>query len=252
MPRNRGKKAKSRNASKLPPTKEEAEALEKAFREAGGPIALAILGAVMVEYELDSCLRPRLHRNDDSSWLMLVEDNGPLGTFHQKILAGYALGLYDDRTRKNLNIVKHIRNRFAHSQRVIDFSHEDISELMDGVGISKQHQKYFSRVRKEKNGNQLAYGELCYWISTRFIRRKLLRLKSQKIRLKKSKLNPYSEPLLKLLRAGSISNASLSSPATQTADPKSLTPFQGLFGLGALSGPPGLLHGTKRGDSEDK
>jgi hypothetical protein len=123
MSRNRGKiKPKLRDLSNLVLTREEEEALATAAVHAN-PTVTAIMGAVMVEHELEGLLRSRLSKKDDDTWSDLTLDNGPFGTFHKKINAAYALGIYDDTTKQNLNIVRNIRNAFAHSKKLIDFDH---------------------------------------------------------------------------------------------------------------------------------
>ena len=77
------------------------------------------LGAVFVEHELEQIIHNRLSKIDMATWSGLLQDNGPLATFNQKILLGFALGIYDKQTRENLKIISNIRNAFAHSKRLI-------------------------------------------------------------------------------------------------------------------------------------
>jgi hypothetical protein len=46
--------------------------------------------------------------------LALFEDRGPLESFGAKIVMGHALGLYGKQTRRNLDILRQVRNLFAH------------------------------------------------------------------------------------------------------------------------------------------
>jgi len=48
--------------------------------------------------------------------------NGPLGTFSAKIKIGHALGIYTKGFREELDVMRHIRNAFAHSWEKLDFS----------------------------------------------------------------------------------------------------------------------------------
>jgi len=96
-------------------------AVRYALHQEEHPIATAILGAVMVEHELETLLRSQFKRKDDETWAMLVADNGPLNSFYSKIVAGYALAIYDESMRDELHIVRNIRNVFAHAKKLIHF-----------------------------------------------------------------------------------------------------------------------------------
>ena len=52
------------------------------------PIATAVLGAVLVEHELEGLLRRKLKRSDDKTWEAMLEERGPLRSFYAKICYG--------------------------------------------------------------------------------------------------------------------------------------------------------------------
>src|SRR5215469_2652966 len=115
-------KPKLRDYSRITLTTEESEQLRQLLSQLEQQsIANAIIGAVMVEHELDGLLRRRFKRKDDDTWEQLVSDQGPLTSFNAKIIAGYAFGIYDKKLRDDLHIVRAIRNAFAHSKKIIDF-----------------------------------------------------------------------------------------------------------------------------------
>ena len=58
--------------------------------------------------------------------------NGPLSTFSNKIRMGYAMGLYGEIFRADLDIVRHVRNVFAHATRHVDF---DVPEVAQACGL---------------------------------------------------------------------------------------------------------------------
>jgi DNA-binding MltR family transcriptional regulator len=55
--------------------------------------------------------------------------NGPLSTFSSKIVIGYALGLYGSPTYADLDGIREIRNKFAHTPKPIHFTDEAIAKL---------------------------------------------------------------------------------------------------------------------------
>jgi hypothetical protein len=69
---------KLRDLSRLPPEYDELVALSDTFLKPQHPIPTAILGAVMVEHELDQLLRSKIKRNDGETWGMLTGDHGPV------------------------------------------------------------------------------------------------------------------------------------------------------------------------------
>jgi hypothetical protein len=87
--------------------------------------ALAVVMGSMVERAIEHTLRTRLRPENHKE---LFGFNGPLGTFSNKILIGYALALYGKDVRRDLNYIRHIRNAAAHSKRPISFKDKIISE----------------------------------------------------------------------------------------------------------------------------
>jgi hypothetical protein len=98
------RKAKLRDYSNISLTTEQSEALRKLLLQyEQHSITIAILGAVLVEHELDALLRMRFKRKDNDTWEKLVSDRGPLGTFYAKIVAGYGFGIYDEKVVHDLH-----------------------------------------------------------------------------------------------------------------------------------------------------
>ena len=119
----RGKpKLSLRDLSRQHPTMDEARALVEGLNDSPA-VAAAIMGASLVEHDVERLLRSRLPRRDDRTWRDLTEDRGPAGTLSQKIALAHALGLLPDNLRRNLDHMRHIRNAFAHAKRPIQFNH---------------------------------------------------------------------------------------------------------------------------------
>jgi DNA-binding MltR family transcriptional regulator len=155
-------KLKLRDLSRLQPEFQEARDVRSSvLHKKEHPIATAILGAVMVEHELEKLLRSKFKRKDDETWKMLVADNGPLNSFSSKIVAGYALGIYDKSMRDDLHIVRSIRNAFAHSKKLIQFDH-----LLIVKELGKSSTK-FTKVEPSRAASE--YAVLCCRLSTQLI-----------------------------------------------------------------------------------
>jgi hypothetical protein len=121
--RNRGrKKPKLRDYSHLVLTVEEKEAIAAAAHSIKQhPIVTAILGYVLVEHEIDILVRNKFKKKDDDTWANLQDERGPLRSFSSKIIIGHAFGIYNEKIQHDLNVVRIIRNAFAHSKKLLDF-----------------------------------------------------------------------------------------------------------------------------------
>jgi DNA-binding MltR family transcriptional regulator len=164
------RKAKLRDLNRLPL---DTSALSDAFLKPQHPITTAILGAVMVEHELDHLLRSKLKHKDDKTWETLTDDRGPLNSFHSKIAMGYALGIYDQGMRSDLDIVRNIRNAFAHSKKLIQFNDPAVlAELKKASAITKG-------MWKSKGPDAFLYMSLCLRVSSTLARMYVRRMKSR-------------------------------------------------------------------------
>jgi|HubBroStandDraft_5_1064220.scaffolds.fasta_scaffold53754_1 DNA-binding MltR family transcriptional regulator len=121
--RNRGvKKPKLRDYSHMVLTPDERTTISAIANSPDqNPIVTAILGYVLVEHELDLLLRPRFKRRDDETWQALQDERGPLRSFYAKIAVGHAFGIYDDKLRNDLDVIRTVRNAFAHSKKLLHF-----------------------------------------------------------------------------------------------------------------------------------
>jgi hypothetical protein len=75
--------------------------------------AAAIILAAWVEEELLGAIKSKLEK-DDSIFKKLFYNSGPLSSFSAKIDIAKALGIYDSEIYSDLNIIRRIRNEFAH------------------------------------------------------------------------------------------------------------------------------------------
>jgi hypothetical protein len=84
---------------------------------------LALIGATVMEDILEHCISRKFIRNlgktrrDD-----IFDYEGPLGAFSKRIKVAYALGVFNSVVRDELEIIRDIRNAFAHSIIPLSFS----------------------------------------------------------------------------------------------------------------------------------
>jgi hypothetical protein len=100
------------------PTEGDLRAIESELYNGPDRGAAVVLGS-LVERALEKLLRDKMRPDGTSS---LFKYGGPLADFSSRIQIGYALQLFGPETRKDLNIIRHLRNQFAHSRRPIRFT----------------------------------------------------------------------------------------------------------------------------------
>jgi DNA-binding MltR family transcriptional regulator len=247
------RKLKLRHYSTIALTPEQSAKLRKLLLEyKQHSITIAILGAVMVEHELDTLLRRRFKRKDDNTWDELVSDRGPLSSFYAKIVAGYAFAIYDKNVRHDLDIIRTIRNTFAHSKKLIEFDDDLIvAELVKAHFLNKRLKRSLRRANVVEAG-KAAYISICQSVALKLLQRRVrATLASRKRMERKLRQSPFANALaygrstsLAVSRIGGLGSFLLSSPPGHTAR---LSPEAQLGLLSALFQEP-----PKSGDSGDK
>jgi hypothetical protein len=92
--------------------------------------ARGVLLAAVTENALTIFVRHALREtlNSDDSRL-LFDLNGPLGSFSAKILVSYAFKLFGPDTRHDLDLVRLLRNQYAHSRKSFTFEMAPVAKV---------------------------------------------------------------------------------------------------------------------------
>jgi hypothetical protein len=105
--------------------------------------AVVILQASMVESILENAIAQRMrHDLKEETKKEIFEFEGPIGTFSAKITVAYALGIFGSITRRDLDLIRLMRNQFAHSRKPLKFSISVVTNvcaqlrLPDVAGVS--------------------------------------------------------------------------------------------------------------------
>ena len=93
----------------------------------------ALMTASFIENELENLLRKRLVGSKKFKNENLFSLNGPLGTFSAKIHISYSLGFISKSVLEEINLIRKIRNKFAHKYEPIDFNSPEISQLISNI-----------------------------------------------------------------------------------------------------------------------
>jgi hypothetical protein len=211
--RARGKsKVKSlSHISRHAPDDKELDAAVQEFQGGSDRVA-AIMGAALVENSLMSVIGVALVDNFSDN--ALFHDQGaPFGTFRARIIAGRALGLFNEQVATELDIVRDIRNQFAHALLSIDFEHEDIAarcgQLTDHFLFDDEGTKInlHANADRKVGETRLKFEAACWALSIILIQkeRKLLEEKTAKLEAELERLkNPPPRNALAGFVAASI------------------------------------------------
>ncbi len=110
--------------------------LIKEIKQTRSDRGAAILVSSFVENMLQTALTNQLrikHKHKRSVFGI----NGPLGSFRNKIIMSYTLTMIGKETYNNLEIIRLVRNAFAHSKITISFKTEEIKNMCELLILPK-------------------------------------------------------------------------------------------------------------------
>jgi DNA-binding MltR family transcriptional regulator len=118
--------AKKRDAER----KRKAEDLSGFLREFKGESdrGCALLGAALLEEYLRQLLKVFMVNESSEVEELISEQNSPLGSFYARTRAAFCLGLISPGTRSDLDIIRRVRNEFAHGLHGLSFDDTSISD----------------------------------------------------------------------------------------------------------------------------
>jgi hypothetical protein len=127
----------------------------------GSDRVAAIMGAALLEDGLLHALVAALEDPSDKSALF-YDQGAPFGTFRARIIAGKGLGLYGEALAQDMDIVRDIRNQFAHALLSIDFANPHIVERCNE--ISDHRPPDLEPPRRGVSAERLRYEDACWEI----------------------------------------------------------------------------------------
>ena len=125
-----------RNIIRADPQLSDLEALEQELYVSTSDRATAVLFGAFVDDHLGRLLRSimRADLNSDDA-RRLFDPEGPFGSFSSRILGAYALKLIGPTTRADLDLIRLIRNAFAHSKMPFGFNTPQARAACDHLKI---------------------------------------------------------------------------------------------------------------------
>jgi DNA-binding MltR family transcriptional regulator len=91
--------------------------------------SMAIIGSTVVERALEAAIAAKFVPLTNSELSELFGQSGPLSTFFGKIRVAYALNSIGVKTKSDLDIIRAVRNAFAHSLLEMRFDFPEIVAL---------------------------------------------------------------------------------------------------------------------------
>ena len=124
------------NAKRGSPSKASLEVAQMLLHQQESDRGCVIFGTASLEDELESLLRA-YSRKDPPTVKEVVDPlfkgYGPLSTFSGKIQVAYALGLISPHVYKTLNLIRRLRNSFAHEKAAVSFQSPKYISLFRAV-----------------------------------------------------------------------------------------------------------------------
>ena len=98
----------------------------------GGHAGFALIAASQIEKAVRKLVLARLPNLEKKLYGTLFKGTGPLVSFYVNIEVAYAMGQIDKALRHDLNVIREVRNKFAHSEIYLHFGSSEIIELLLG------------------------------------------------------------------------------------------------------------------------
>lgn len=89
--------------------------------------AVILLSATLADVALELAIK-RLLR-DDKNTDDLFDFEAPLGNFSGKSKLGFALNIFGTKTKHDIELIRHLRNGFAHSRHPLLFTTPEVAEV---------------------------------------------------------------------------------------------------------------------------
>jgi DNA-binding MltR family transcriptional regulator len=104
-----------------------------------------IVAAAILENDLDELLKAEIQQNGLSAKLIksLFDMNGPLSSFSSKALVCFAFGLISKNIFDDLEKIRKLRNKFAHTTEQVDFLSGEIEDNVAEINCCVEASKHF-------------------------------------------------------------------------------------------------------------
>jgi hypothetical protein len=135
--------------------------------------AVVILQASMVEKHLEDAITSIVSPDlSNTSKKELFEFEGPIGSFSDKIAIAYAFGIFGKKTKHDLDLIRMLRNGFAHCMEPMTFSTAQVAavckhlQVPDSKGVGMPPESFLSVIGDpNSNDPKTRYVSACWLIA---------------------------------------------------------------------------------------
>lgn len=125
----------------------------------------ALLAGSFVEHSLGTYLRSKMVNPEKAN--ELFDGAGPLATFSQRIAIGYAFGFLPEEQKIDLELIRRIRNHFAHHPMETSFQTSEIQQRASQLSTFSNDTDYWPSDRQHRYAYLIACGLLCAFFEVR-------------------------------------------------------------------------------------
>jgi len=122
----------------------------------------ALVGAALIDSRLERLLCSHLAVEEMADEL-ICSNNAPLGTFSSRIKMGYALGLITELEFRESEIIRRVRNEFAHSVHGLDFKGQKVAALCRNLKSNTPDGKRFDENPRQLFINSVILLSMALW-----------------------------------------------------------------------------------------
>lgn len=131
--------------------------------------AVIIIAASILEEALANALKMELRTSSNEEKEVLFGVGMPLSSFSAKIKFVYALRLCDKREKNNMNVIREVRNAFAHSMKYMDFKTEEVASMC-GFIETKKFKPVVETSKKLTRTPRFIYTSECMLLTNKFMK----------------------------------------------------------------------------------
>jgi mannitol operon repressor len=122
----------------------------------------ALVGAALIDDRLERLLRSHFLDCKESSEL-LDGANAPLGTFSARIKTAYCLGLITELECRECDIIRRVRNEFAHRLHGLTFEDQEVHDLCNDLQANTPDGERFRGDARQLFINSVILTSLALW-----------------------------------------------------------------------------------------
>jgi hypothetical protein len=115
-------------ASSRPQSAQEVAAIFEELKT-DGPRGVASLASALMEQLLEGSIKYRMVKLTSDEERDLFQGTAPLATLSARIRVAYAIGIIGKKVRRDLNLLREIRNALVHTRRRVTFETKEVAEL---------------------------------------------------------------------------------------------------------------------------